>query len=84
MESRSKLSHSQTSYTHSHTDLIPRPDTYIPVLDDNVLIPRPDTHILSSQGEMALGALQLWNILYPGDQMPLWNPQCTMNEVGWC
>jgi hypothetical protein len=36
--------------------------------------------IWKAECEMAISALQLWNILYPGDQMPQWNPQCTKNE----
>jgi hypothetical protein len=36
--------------------------------------------IWKAEKEMELGAGQLWNILYPGDEMPLWNPQCTLNE----
>ncbi|CAI8013419.1 StAR-related lipid transfer protein 3 (Fragment) [Geodia barretti] len=36
--------------------------------------------IWKAEKEMELGAGQLWNILYPGNEMPLWNPQCTLNE----
>jgi hypothetical protein len=37
--------------------------------------------IWKAEKEMELGARQLWNILYPGEQMSQWNPQCTRNEV---
>lgn len=31
---------------------------------------------------MDVGIQQLWHVLYPGDETPRWNPQCSLNEVG--
>ena len=33
------------------------------------------------QREMELSALQLWNILFPGEHFTEWNPRCTLSKV---
>ena len=33
------------------------------------------------QCEMLASALQLWAILYPGDDPSQWNTQCSLNQV---
>ena len=51
----------------------------------NIVLAKYSTMIrncIITQCEMAVSALQLWRVLYPGDEMPRWNPQCTKNEVG--